>query len=82
MDALTHEETLLSVSSECHDSSSATPVREEPIRDTSDNLDAIWEVDYQADDIPLAAIPGAHGSYGSIHLLTFPPIYVLKSSVR
>jgi len=69
MDTLTNEKTLLSVSgsatSERHDGSGATPTGEKPIRDTSDNLDAIGEVDYKADDSALPVTPqvGAHGSY-------------------
>ncbi|KAF8493459.1 hypothetical protein F5888DRAFT_1926975 [Russula emetica] len=58
MDTLTNEDTLLSLSRnpafERRDSSSATPAGEKLIRETSDNLDAIREVDYQADDSALA----------------------------
>lgn len=78
MDTLTNEQALLSVSRgapfEHHHSSSATPTGEKPIRDTSDNLDAIREVDHQADDSALFPQVGAHGSYSfSLHLLTLPP---------
>lgn len=77
MDMLTDERTLLDVSGsaafERHDTGSATPTGEKHIRDTSDNLDAIREVDYQADDSSLAPQVGAHGSYSfSMHPLTLP----------
>ena len=85
MDTLTNESTLLSASRsaafECHDSSSATPTGEKLIRDTSENLDAIREVDYQVDDNALTPQVGAHDSYSSsMHVLTLPPICVLKNS--
>ncbi len=89
MDTLTNEKTLLSVSRsdafEHHDISSATPAGEKLIRDTGDNLDAIREVDYRADDT--ASAPqvrvGAHGSYSfSMHVPTLPRNCALKNSER
>jgi hypothetical protein len=59
MDTLTNEDAIRSVSRsvafENHDSSSAMPIgdSEKLIRDTSDNLGAIREVDYEADYSPL-----------------------------
>jgi hypothetical protein len=88
MDMLTNKQTLLSVSRsaafEHHDSSSATPTGEKSICDTSDNLDAIWVVDHQADDSALAPQVGAHGSYSfSMHPLTLPPnLCVIKQRKR
>jgi hypothetical protein len=78
MDTLTNEDTLLSLSRgpafERHDSSGAMPAGKKLIRETSDNLDAIREVDYQADDSALAPQVGAHGSYSFfMHVLTLPP---------
>jgi len=79
MDTLTNEKTLLSVSSlrsavtNSRDSISATPTGEKPIRDTGDNLDAIREVGYQAEDsalVPPSQV-GARSSYSfSMHVLT------------
>jgi len=67
METLTNEEALLSASRgaafERHDNSSATPTVEKLIR--SDNLDAIQEVDFQADDNAALQV-GAHGSYSSL----------------
>jgi hypothetical protein len=58
MDSLTHENTLLSLSRspvfELHDSRTAIPTGEKPLRNLNDNLDAIWEVDYLAYDSALA----------------------------
>ncbi len=87
MDTLTNEKTLLLVSRsagfERHDSSSSTPIGEELIRDTSDNLDAILEDDYRADDSSLAPQVGAHGSYKfSMHVLILPSICVLKKQTK
>jgi hypothetical protein len=75
MNTLTKEEALLSVSK-----SAATPTGEKPTRDTGDDLDAIQEVDYKADDSAMVPQVGAHGSYNfSMHVLTLPPICVSKS---
>jgi hypothetical protein len=90
MDSLTNEDTLLSVSrmprvsaSERHDSRSATPTGEKPILDTSDNLDAIQEVKYKADDGASAPQGGAHRSYSiSVHVLIFPPICEYEREIR
>jgi len=83
MDTLTNEKTLLSVSRSAELSSSATPTGEGPIRDTKDNLDAIQEVGYQASDSALSPPVGEHGSYSfSMHVLTLPPICVLRCCER
>ena len=86
MDMLTNEEALLSVSRsaafESHDSSSATPIGEELIRDTSDNLVAIQEVDYPGYYSSLSPQVGTHGSYSSMHVLTIPPTCVLRNNER
>ena len=80
MDTLTNEKTLLSVSRSAELSSSATPTGEGPIRDTKDNLDAIQEVGYQANDDALAPpVVGAHGSYSfSMHALNLSPHLCFK----
>jgi hypothetical protein len=78
MDTLTNEEALLSVSR-----SAVTLTGEKPIRDTSDDLDAIREVDYQADDNALASQVGEHGSYSfSMHVLNLPPRLYIKKQRR
>jgi hypothetical protein len=75
METLTKEEALLSVSK-----SAATPTGEKPTRDAGDDLDAIQEVNYKADDSAIVPQVGAHGSYNfSMHVLTLPPICVLKT---
>jgi hypothetical protein len=70
MDTLTNEEALLLVSK-----SAATPTGEKLIRDSSDNLGTIREVNHKTDDSALSPQVGAHDSYSfSMHVLTFPPV--------
>jgi hypothetical protein len=82
MDTLTNEKNYFRSQEARHSNATTVAAQRRPERspsDTSDNLDAIQEVDYQVDDSSLAPQVGAHGSYSfSMHVLTLPPICVLQ----
>ena len=76
MHTLTNEDALRSASR-----SAAAPTGEKVVRDTNDNSGTILEVDDMADDSVSGPRVGAHGSYSfSMHVLTLPPICVLKEA--